>query len=144
MIRFVLLTVTGLAMAGCSAETQLSNPFGKGESAHTKLAAFAATSKYPTSQPANDLRAVAMINRSNGSVRVINTTDQALRDVRVWVDGNYVTRVDTIPSKGFVTLNRNDFFDSNGISLSTVKTPVNKVQVETPDKFYNLQGPVFE
>ncbi len=145
MFRNALLVIAGLSLAGCSAETELSNPFkGDAQAQHNKLAAYAATSKYPASQPSNDLRAVALISRGNGNIRLINTSDQALRDVRVWVDGNYVSRVDSIPPHGIVTLSRGDFFDSSGASLNKQNNPITKVQVESADHFYNMQGPVFE
>ena len=62
----------------------------------------------------------------------------------MWVNGAYVVHVDTIPARGITTLQRENFYNRDGISLARANGSTNKVQLEVGDKFYNLEGPVFE
>jgi len=141
MFRAVAIALGAFILAGCSGSM---NPFKSDDTQKTQLAAFAAQSQYPTKQPSDDLRVSALINKDDGSIKIINNTQQTINDAKVWVNGAYVTHVDTIPSKGVVSIKRENLYDQKGISLAKANAGVTKVQLETGDKLYNLEGPSFE
>jgi hypothetical protein len=144
MLRRTVATVAVLAIGGCSSSAKLDNPFGRNGSSQAQLAAYAANSRFPSTQPSNDLHATAVVARSNNNVTIFNAGGQPIIDARVWVNGEFVAHVLSIPAHGSVSLPRQAFYNGQGQSLSEVKTPAMSVQLQTPDKFYNLQGPVWE
>ncbi|HEV8379565.1 MAG TPA: hypothetical protein VGP99_11995 [Tepidisphaeraceae bacterium] len=144
MFRAAAIALAGLVLVGCSTSARVDNPFKGDDSQKTQLAAFAAQSQYPNKQASDDLRAAALVDRKEGTIKIINTTQQALTDAKLWVNGAYVTHVDTIPARGMVTIKRENLYDRNGISLAKANGSINKVQLEMADKFYNLEGPAFE
>lgn len=104
--------------------------------------AFAKTAQYPADLHAtDDLRATALI-QDNG-IKIANATDREIHDVKVWIDGTYVSQVNSIPAHGSVTVERKAFADRNGNLPSDTKG-FKQVQLQTRDNLYNLQGPVFE
>src|SRR5437870_7494849 len=106
MFRAVAIALAGVILAGCSTSTQVKNPFKSDDTQKTQLAAFAAQSQYPSKQASDDLRVTALVHKDDGSIKLINTTQQTINDTKLWVNGAFVTHVDTIPSKGVVTIKR--------------------------------------
>jgi hypothetical protein len=110
--------------------------------ADPERAAFASTAHFPNDMRAtDDLRATAMISRDG--VKIANATDREIKDAKVWVDGRYVSQVNSIPAHSVVTVKSSEFSDKNG-NLPTDTNAVKQVQLQTRDNLYNLQGPVFE
>ena len=144
MFRAVAIALAGFVLVGCSTSASVQNPFKSDDTQKTQLAAFAAQSEYPNKQASDDLKVTALIDRKEGTIKIINSTTQALTDAKLWVNGAFVTHVDTIPARGVVTIKRENLYDRNGIPLAKSNAGINKVQLEQGDKFYNLQGPVFE
>ena len=140
-----ILVAAGLAggVAGCSTSADV-HPFASNGDEKAQLAAFAAKSEYPNVQASDDLKASAIVSRDKNQIKVVNSTDQSLTNVKVWVHGAYVAPVTQIPAHGLVTLERKDFYDRNGQTLADVKTPPAKIQLQTQDRFFNLEGPAFE
>jgi len=144
MFRAVAIALAGAILAGCSTSASVDNPFKGDDTQKTQLAAFAAQSQYPNKQAADDLRVAALVDRKEGTIKIINSTSQALTDAKLWVNGAFVTHVDTIPARGLVTIKRENLYDRNGIPLAKSNAGISKVQLEVGDKFYNLEGPAFE
>ncbi|HEV8606069.1 MAG TPA: hypothetical protein VGQ99_11915 [Tepidisphaeraceae bacterium] len=144
MFRAVAIALAGLILAGCSTSAEVKNPFKGNDTERTQLAAFAAQSQYPTKQPSDDLAVAALIKGKDGEIKILNTTQQAITDAKVWVNGAYVTHVDTIPARGTVTIQRENLFNRDGISLAKSNTGVTRIQLETGDKLYNVHGPAME
>src|SRR3954467_2982970 len=142
MLRAAAIALGAFILVGCSASVQ--NPFKSDETQKTQLAAFAAQSQVPNKQASDDLRATALINKGDNSIKIINSTQQSINDAKLWVNGAYVTHVDTIPARGVVTVKRENLYNRDGINLSKANVGITKVQLEQGDKFYNLEGPVFE
>ncbi len=86
----------------------------------------------------------ALVNKDDGSIKLINSTQQTINDTKLWVNGAFVTHVDTIPAKGVVTIKRENLYDQKGISMVKANSGITKVQLEQGDKLYNLEGPAFE
>ena len=153
MLRHVLptLLIVGLcaaAGAGCSAGASFDPKFGRdndNDAQRTQLAAFAAQQQYPRdARASDDLRAAALIDREDNTLRILNFSDRPLNDAVVWVNGAFVHRVASVPPNGSVTIPRGQFYDANGRSLANQATSANRVQIQWGDELYNLQGPVYE
>jgi hypothetical protein len=91
MLRPAAIALAGFILVGCSTSASVDNPFKGDDTQKTQLAAFAAQSQYPNKQASDDLRATALVNRKDGTIKIINSTSQALTDAKVWVNGAYVT-----------------------------------------------------
>jgi hypothetical protein len=144
MFRAAVIALGAFILVGCSTSASVENPFKGDDTQKTQLAAFAAQSQYPNKQASDDLRATALIDRKEGTVKIINSTSQAINDSKVWVNGAFVTHVDTIPARGLVTIKRENLYNRDGIPLAKANAGITKVQLEAADKFYNLEGPAFE
>ena len=144
MFRAAAIALGAFILVGCSTNASVQNPFKGDDTQKTQLAAFAAQSQYPNKQASDDLRATALIDRKEGTIKIINSTQQSLTDVKLWVNGAYVTHVDTIPARGIVTIKRENLYNRDGISLAKANAGITKVQLEQGDRFYNLEGPAFE
>ncbi len=84
-----------------------------------------------------------LIDREKELVRLVNFTEQPLRNVNVWVNHSFVQRVVNVPPRGSVALANKNFFDSTGHSLVQLQVIPSAVQVETSDhQLQNLLGPV--
>ena len=146
LYRAILLLLAGSLVAGCSASAELDPQAGRSadQTADTQLAAYAAANEFPDADAADDLRAAAVVKRENQSVKIYNFSNDALRDVDVWVNGSYVRKVSSIPANGSVTVPLNTFYDASGRSLAQQKPTINTVQLADDDRLFNLQGPVQE
>jgi hypothetical protein len=112
--------------------------------ADPERAAFATTAHYPNDmQASNDLKATALVGRSAESIKIVNASDQPIRDAKLWVDGRYVVQINDLPAHGTLTLNRTEFSDRDGKLPADLKG-ARQVQIQTKDNLYNLQGPVFD
>jgi len=144
MFRATAIALAAFILAGCSSSASVKNPFKSDDSHRTQLAAFAAQAQYPNKQASDDLAVAALIKGKDGDIKILNTTQQAITDAKVWVNGSFVTHVDTIPAKGTVMIKREDLFNRDGISLAKSNTAINRIQLESGDKLYNVHGPAFE
>jgi hypothetical protein len=132
------------ADARASAELRTPDNAGKAGSgkADPERMAFASTARFPTDMRASDdLRATAMI--THDGIKIANATDQEIKDAKLWIDGTYVTQVNSIPAHSVVTVKRTALSDHRG-NLPSDLQGVKQLQLETHANLYNLQGPVFE
>ena len=146
MLRHMLMTAALVSLVGCEASTAFKPTIGSSEKTETaQLAAYAATAKLPAdARPSDDLRVAAVVDRSNGNIRLYNFTDKPLAIGNVWVNRTYVSKFDAVPARGYVTLPRSRFFDQTGQSLSSVSTPVENVWIQWDSDVYSVQGPVYQ
>ena len=106
--------------------------------ADPERASYASTARFPNDMKAvDDTRLSASVDKSNGTIVVRNNTDQAMRDLKVWVNGSYVTQVNEIPSNSSVTLDRYHFSNSDG-RMFTDFNNVSQIQVQAKDTLYNV------
>jgi len=144
MFRAIAIALGAFILAGCSTSASVQNPFKSDDTQKTQLAAFAAQAQYPNKQPSDDLRVTALVDKKDGTIKIINTTQQALTDSKLWVNGAFVTHIDTIPAKGTLTIKRENLYNRDGIPLSKANVGINSAQLEMGGKLYNLEGPAFE
>jgi len=69
------------------------------------------------------------IEVADGFIHVRNESDQAWRDVRIWVNEYYAVTVPSIPPKGFVREPVKRFVAAQGQTINTSTTPVTSVAV---------------
>jgi hypothetical protein len=144
MFRAFAIALAAFIVVGCSTSAEVDNPFGGGgDEQKTQMAAFAAQSQHPNRQ-AEESQLSALIDRKDGRIKLINPTNQSITDAKVWTNGTFVTRVESIPARGQLTLSRENFYNKDGISLSKSSTPINRVQIETGDRFLNVLGPAYD
>jgi hypothetical protein len=130
------------ADARATAEVRTPDNASSGKADPERMA-FASTARFPTDMRASDdLRATAMIVGRDG-IKIANATDQEIKDAKLWVDGTYVTQVNSIPAHSVVTVKRTALSDRSG-NLPGDLQGVTQLQLETHANLYNLQGPVFE
>lgn len=146
MLRETIVTLALASVAGCAASTSIK-PVGMNDknSETAQLAAYAATAELPKDvQPKDNLRAAAIVDRQDNSIRIYNFTDKPLNAGNIWINHAYVQRLETVPAHGSVTLSRSHFYDHTGRSLAKTDIPVNNVQIQWDNDVYNLMGPVYE
>jgi len=146
MIRHGLIVLAAIALAGCS--TSAENPSTASHTTQqppTQLAAYAASVQYPSDLTASkDLRVAAILNNDSGTIKIYNFSNQALRDVRVWVNNSFVYRLDTLAPNSSVTIHRDQLYDATGRTLANVQATVRTVQLQTPEGLFDVQGPAME
>jgi hypothetical protein len=91
----------------------------------------------------DQLKVTALVDHDGNGLRVANASDKDIRDARIWLDGTYFARVSSIPTRATVTVDRKSFVNESGNSPSTLKG-VKRIQVQTSDALYNVQGPVMD
>ena len=93
------------------------------------------TPRYPTDvRASDDLRATAVVDRAGGRIKIVNPSDQPLRDVKVWVDGRYAGSIAEIPARATMSVDR------GGLDVKSTS----RIQIQCGDKLYNVQGPAFD
>jgi len=111
----------------------------------TQLAAYAASTPYPANlQAQENPDLVVLVGKEPGSLTLINTGKQPLRDFNVWINRAYLLHVDRIDPNSVRYLNTSDFYNSAGNNISGAAADSNRqVQVQTADGIlYNVKGPV--
>lgn len=134
--KTLLVLGLGLLMIGCTNSNETAR--------NTRLAAYASSTPYPTTRASDDLRVAAIVNRHEGTIRLINFSNRTLSDANVWVNGSFVRKVTSLPASGSVTLSTASMYDSSGRSMAAQKTNPVTIQLQTDDGLYNLLGPAFE
>lgn len=146
MLRYTLLILAAVAVAGCASEGPLEKMSGTPSSAEqAQLAAQAASVEYPmNTKSAGQLQSAAIVNRDKHTITIRNFGDQNLQNVNVWVNGAYVRHVDSLPSHSAITINEAQFYNRQGTNLLSDMVSVNKVQVQSNNQLWDLQGPQVE
>ncbi|HZL35629.1 MAG TPA: hypothetical protein VFC78_09995 [Tepidisphaeraceae bacterium] len=148
MLKYTLMLAIAVGVAGCGPKngggaggdkmtTQAPGP--------TELAAYAGHAVYPANQTAtNDLQTAAIVTSSRDTLKIYNFSGHALRNVEVWVNGAFVQHISGIPAQGSVSVKSSDLYNGLGKNFAGQKEPFSKVQLKTPDGFYNAWGPAAE
>lgn len=143
-LKQTLVGLCAISMIGCTASIEPAGSASSNELPEAQLAAYAASTKYPDKNASDDMKLGAMVNRDDKSIQLINYTDKTLTDAKVWINQGYLYKVSSIPAHGYATLSTADFYNGSGHALSEMNNPVNRIQVETSDGLFNVQGPVFK
>lgn len=108
--------------------------------ADPERAAYAATAKFPADAKAvAEVPLTASVDRDRNELVVRNDSDQALNNVNVWVNGQYVAWVGQIPSHERVTVRMQSFSDAQGHTIKDW-ADANSVQLQSGDRLFNTTG----
>ena len=144
MLRQTFAALALASVVGCSASTSFQPFASKGPDERAQLAAYAASTQYPDGKPSTDIKAAALINPRDNSVKIVNFSDEGLRDANVWVNGSFLHKVGMIPSHGSVSLDRDQFYDAAGENMKKVNSTPNRVDVQVGDHLYRLGNVITE
>ncbi len=141
---FCLLCVA--SMVGCAASAAINpNQNTPEKTRATQLAAYAGNARFPRDlEIKKNLPAAAIVSRDKGTLKIYNFSGDPLRDVRIWVNGAYVQRVDGIAPQTSVVLHTNELYNALGQTLAGQNESVSRVQLETRENLYDLWGPAAE
>jgi hypothetical protein len=135
--------VSGLALglfAGCAAQD-----VGLVGERPREAITYAARAKYPgAGQESDRYKAVAVVNPDQKVLDVYNLSSQTIPATAIWVNGAFVHQVSPIAPKGHVTVKYVELLEAGpgARSFSQLETPVQKVEIQTGDGNYTVQGPV--
>jgi hypothetical protein len=138
----VLPILAGAALAttvACS-ENTMNNAMPTSE-----LAAQAAATTLPSNlQGENSNNIGALIEPNSKTIRIFNFGSAPINNAVVWVNNDYVFKVDTLPPGAYVVLNESSFYDHAGHSLSDTNVTITKVQLQADDHLWTLLGPIVQ
>src|SRR5688500_493737 len=143
MRRYLLgasLAALGI-LAGCGPKTNKVS--GVGSEARDAIS-LAATARYPgraTTSPDVQLTAVDYTDKDYLEIHNPGTT--SVPQSTVWVNGTFLTRIEGIPPKGFVTVQHASLLEAGNPAndLRKLKQNVSKVEVQTGRGLFTVQGP---
>lgn len=138
MLRMSLALTAVTLIAGCSTSATIGPSAGE----QSRLLSFAASVTYPVNvTPSRDYwQTVAVVGRNRDRLTIANPTDQPMTDLRVWINGQYVTHIDAIPAYGAVMLRRADFYSGGGQMYATPFANADRIELQIGDthKLYEL------
>ncbi len=129
-----------------AAKTDIVTIDGKPSDSAAAAAVAADLTLYPRDLKASDdLRATAVVDPTYSSIKIANASDRDLRNATIWIDGKYAAQIGQVPARGTVTIQRSDLVNRDGSAAPVADLKnVARIQLQTRDNLYNLQGPVFD
>jgi hypothetical protein len=111
---------------------------------------YAARAKYPgNAQDSPRVRAVAIVDADGKllegkTIDVYNLGNESIPATAIWVNGAFVKQIGPISPKGHVTVKCVELLEAgpSAKSMTELERTVQKVELQTPDGLYNVQGPV--
>jgi hypothetical protein len=106
---------------------------------------FAARAKYPgNAQDSQRVRAVAIADPDVKTLDIYNLSNQSIPATAVWVNGDFVKQISPISPKSHVTIKYVELLEAgpSAKSLTELERTIQKVELQTNDGMYSVQGPV--
>ena len=132
-------TVAAGLLAGCATQD-----VGRVGQEPREAIGYAATAEYPGNARKSDRVQVTAVNDDGAHEMILyNLSNQSVPASSVWVNGAFVTKIDTIPPKGSVTVKHSELLEA-GPGTGDVKRldqPVTRVELQTPDGLFAAGGP---
>lgn len=140
----VMSAATGI-VAGVGCETQ--NPSNVAPQARHDIT-FAATAHYPGNaiNAPDRVQATAVVNDKMDRLEIYNPSDRAIPPATLWVNGLFVHQLATIPPKGMAAVDKDELLQAgpSAMSLTDSKQAITKVELQTSDGLYTVQGPAMK
>jgi len=136
----VCLAIGCLIWAGCEAQ-RVSNVDPNARAA----IGYAATAHYPgnaMNSTANVL--VGALDRPGEKrIELLNLSDNAVPDAKVWVNGAYVRQIGTLPPRGTTSVDYSGMLQAGqtAMDFARAEQAVTKVEIETGNVLYRVLGP---
>jgi hypothetical protein len=138
--RTPLVLAAALMLAECATAHKAPPPSADSHLDTARLAAFAASTKYPADAKAiGNPRLAALFAPHSQVISIVNLSDTALRDVNVWVNRTYVCRVDVLPAHAAVDVPRTKFYDSGGLNMDKLDAVALRVEVQDGDRLFLME-----
>jgi hypothetical protein len=150
MWKQCLAAAATMVMVGCASQSEPTASQAQASQSLTapqppgpaELAAYAGGHQYPSSAPArSDLRAAAIVNAEQGTLKIYNFGTQPIRDADLWVNQAYVRHIGQIAPGSNVTVQFSNLYNALGQQFSGRGDHVNLVQVEQDHNLQTLMGP---
>ncbi len=139
MFRKSLASLALASVVGCSASSNFQPFASNGPDERAQAAAYAASSKYPEEMKVSeDFKAIALIHPKNESVKIVNYSDEAIRNASVWINRSFVYKAGTIPSHGSIVVDREQFYDASGETMQKLNAAANRVEIQVGEHLYRL------
>ena len=141
-----LATVLGIGFALTAVGCQTQEVGRVGAEPRTQIA-YAATAKYPgetsPAQTSENVKVAAVDDTENHKVTLMNLSDNAIPPSTAWINGAYVHTLPTIAPRGMQEMNYSDILMAgpNPGDLKQSGQTVRKVELQTKDGLYTVQGP---
>jgi hypothetical protein len=106
---------------------------------------FAARAKYPgPGQESPKVKAVALTDPDTKELSIYNVGDTAIPSTAIWVNGAFVRQIGPISPKSHVSVKWVELLEAgpSAKSLSELERTVQKVELQTSDGMFAVQGPV--
>jgi len=137
-----LALLAALAVGGCTGMNEEGPRATVAQPTSEELAAAAARAKFPTTMPAREAQhAFALVNRTNGTIKIYNMGDEPITDAKVWVNGAFMQHVNGIGAKSSAIVRFSHLYNALGKSFGSLGEPVSTVQIQTDGQLLTLQGP---
>jgi hypothetical protein len=139
MLRYAVGLLAVTSLVGCT--TSELSQVGDQPKAAIK---YAALSEYPKSMtPSHDLNVGAINDRDAKVLRVYNFGDQTIPASTLWVNGGFLSYIDSIPPKGHVSLKYSQLLEQgqNVNDFSKVEAPMAKVELQNDRGLFAVEGP---
>lgn len=138
----VSLGVLGL-LAGCGKTDKVS---AVGPDAREAIS-HAATARYPgRAITSPDVQLTAINYPDKNYLEIHNPGSTSIPRSTVWVNGTFLTSIEGIAPKGFVTVQHGSLLEAGpGTNdLKKLKQPVSRVEIESEEGLFTVQGPTIK
>lgn len=106
---------------------------------------YAARARYPgNATQADNVNAIAMTDTSRGRITVYNLGNNAIPTSAMWVNGLFVSQIPAIAPRGNTLVTFPQLLEAGpGVrSLDQAEQPPRKVELQTSEGLYSVQGPI--
>ena len=108
----------------------------------------AALASYPQAPAASSdrVQAAAVDHPDLKEVEIFNLADQSIPAARVWVNGNFLAQINSIPPRGSVIVKYSNLLEAGRAvnDLKQLQQPVRKVELQTREGLFKVQGPAMK
>lgn len=146
MRRYLVLTsVAALGIAtGCGPKTNEVTGVGADARAAISQATMARYPGRATTSPEVQVAAINYDKKHYLELHNLGTT--SIPPSTVWVNGTFVTSINGIPPKSYTTVHHGSLLEAGPATndLRKLKQPVAKVEIQTDNGLFTVQGPTIK
>jgi len=140
MFRYgMTLMLAGGLLAGCS-----TGEVARVEDEAREQISYAATAKYPGQARTSDAIKLTAVDDPDGrTLTIYNVTDNAIGPSTIWVNGAFVYRISGIAPRAAVQISHAELLQAGPGTgdLKALDQSARKVEIETADGLFTVQGP---
>jgi hypothetical protein len=141
---FLATAASLLLLTGCESKTEKVSSVGPEA---RQAISEAAVARYPGNpMTSRDMQLTAIDYPQKHYLEIHNPGNVSVPPSTVWVNGAFMTTIDGITPKGFVTVNHGALLEAGPATndLKTLNQPVAKVEIQTSKGLFSVQGPTIK